>query len=433
LSRAGGISGMSALEDTGKTIVIRDRRKPNQYTTDNVIAREWLSILRVGDAFFFYSVYLSMSNKETESSWSSLRTLARYLQCGVDLIIRGNKLLEICELIHIETGDQRTSNEYYILDPPTLSDDLKERIYRRLDDILERETSVNWQAWARQVHKALDKHLSLPDIWSERRARHGGRPIKTARPENSACEPQPGLPDNGACEPQPGRMCPTTSAHVTHEQGVRDSQPEQEQGTSDHEQVTDKDQDSLLLLVQTRCRCLGITPQVIEVLTERYALTSIAQQLEWLPFRNARDPAGMLISAIQRDWTAPQVYDPEQAQTIWTEWLSPGGTNRERDSAATPAGEQADQDITILPERTVQAGEVWSRVLEELRMQMTRATYDTWLGGSEAVYLGEDDLTVRVRDEYAVEWLRTRLIGPIERTVVGIVGRPMGIRFEVQA
>jgi hypothetical protein len=424
---------MSALEDTGKTIVIRDRRKPNQYTTDNVIAREWLSILRVGDAFFLYSVYLSMSNKETESSWSSLRTLARYLQCGVDLIIRGNKLLEICELIHIETGDQRTSNEYYILDPPTLSDELKARIYRRLDDILECETSVNWQAWARQVRKALDKHLSLPDIWAERRAKHGGRPVKTARPENSGCEPQPGLPDNGACEPQPGRMCTTTSAHVTHEQGVRDSQPEQEQETSDHEQAVGKDQDSLFLLVQTRCRRLGIAPQVIEVLTEKYDLTSIVQQLEWLPFRNARDPAAMLISAIQGDWTAPPPYDPEQARTIWAEWLAPGVDDRERDTTAAPAWERVDQDTTIWPERMVQAGEVWSRVLEELRMQMTRATYDTWLGGSEAVYLGEDDLTVRVRDEYAVEWLRTRLIGPIERTVAGIVGHPVGIRFEVQA
>ena len=25
-----------------RTIIIRDRRKPNQYTTDNVIARGWL-------------------------------------------------------------------------------------------------------------------------------------------------------------------------------------------------------------------------------------------------------------------------------------------------------------------------------------------------------------------------------------------------------
>ena len=96
-----GLAG--AALDAERTIVIRDRRKPNQYTTDNVVAREWLPILRVGDAFFLYSVYLSMANRETESSWGSLRTQAEYLQCGVDLIIRGNRLLEICELLYIET------------------------------------------------------------------------------------------------------------------------------------------------------------------------------------------------------------------------------------------------------------------------------------------------------------------------------------------
>jgi hypothetical protein len=38
---------------------------------------------------------------------------------------------------------------------------------------------------------------------------------------------------------------------------------------------------------------------------------------------------------------------------------------------------------------------------------------------------------VRVRDEYAVEWLRARWLGPIERTVEGVAGRPVAIRFEV--
>jgi len=155
---------VSVSQTAEKTIVIRDRRKPNQYTTDNLLAREWLPILRVGDAFYFYSVYLSMANRETESSWSSLRTLAKYLQCSVDLIVRANKLLEICGLVYIETGNHLTSNEYYILDPPSLTPELKTRIYKRLDDLAAREASVNWQAWIKQVRKALDRHRSLPSI-----------------------------------------------------------------------------------------------------------------------------------------------------------------------------------------------------------------------------------------------------------------------------
>ena len=164
-----------------KDIVIRDRRKPYQFTTANVIAREWLPILRVGDAFFFYSIYLSMASRKTESSWSSLRTMAQYLQCGVDLIIRANKLLETCKLIHIETGNQHTSNVYYILDPPSLTPERKQQIYARLDEIGQKETSKNWQSWIKQVRRALDKHQSLPEIWAERRAKKGGWPVKTVR------------------------------------------------------------------------------------------------------------------------------------------------------------------------------------------------------------------------------------------------------------
>ena len=190
---------MTTSQSAGRTIVIRDRRKPNQYTTDTVVAREWLPILRVGDAFFFYSVYLSMANRDTESSWSSLRTLSKYLQCSVDLIIRANRLLEICELIYIETGNQCTSNEYYILDPPSLTQELKTRIQRRLDEIEEQESSRNWHSWVKQVRKALRRHRSLPGIWAEKRARRRGR----IRDGSISPPPQAVLPEKGGCDSQP--------------------------------------------------------------------------------------------------------------------------------------------------------------------------------------------------------------------------------------
>jgi hypothetical protein len=415
-----------AEQDAEKTIVIRDRRKPNQYTTDNTIAREWLPILRVGDAFFFYSVYLSMANRETESSWSSLRTLAKYLQCGVDLVIRGNKLLEICELVYVETGNQRASNEYYILDPPPLTPALCQRIARRLEEITATQHSKNWQSWVRQVRKALDRHRSLPSIWAERRAKRGGRP-KTRRPEGGVREAQAGFSENGVREPQAQHTWATTTARVKHDQTARGPQPEQEKQTSYHEQESIEERESLSLLVRTRCQYLGIGAPIVDVWLERYALHDLVQQLDWLPFRHPRDPAAMLVSAVQGGWTQPGGYEAEQAQAVWADWMSEAPSLQ----AGGPQGREEDHTQALEVADGVDARAVWAQVLAELRMQMTRATFDTWLRGSAVAGVRDNELVVRVRDGYAVDWLRARWLGPIERTVAAMVGQPVGVRFEV--
>jgi hypothetical protein len=92
-----------------------------------------------------------------------------------------------------------------------------------------------------------------------------------------------------------------------------------------------------------------------------------------------------------------------------------------------PNGEQAaNEQPLILPDIELDARQVWKAVLEELRMQMTRATFDTWLAGSQVCQVSNDGstLTVEVRDEYAVDWLRTRWLTPIERTLCGVIGQP---------
>jgi hypothetical protein len=439
-------------DDSEKTIVVRDRRKPNQYTTDNVIAREWLPILRVGDAFFFYSVYLSMANRETESSWGSLRTQAEYLQCSVDLIVRGNKLLEICELVHIETGNQYTSNEYYILDPPPLTPELCSRIRQRLKDIARQETSKNWQSWVKQVRKALDRHRSLPDIWADRRARRGGRPVKALRPdeaaeqEKGACDSQAGFQasvgggGNGDRGSQAPWLWDTYGHGVSHNQGERDSRPEQEVLTSTSQQ--DKESKEISpALVRSWLAQLGIAEATIAALEERYPIKRIMQQLEWLRYRNPRDPAAMLVSAIQGNWDSPAQAsarecsgDPDSGQDAadrtlfdWpgqetpVSFLSPG--------RAASGDANAEQDGFFLEGTSVDMRSAWAQLLSEMRMQMTRVTFDTWLGGSEVVGVQGNVVTVLVRDGYAVDWLEARWKQPIERTLSGIAGCPVDVRF----
>ena len=433
----------SLSDSADKTIVVRDRRKPNQYTTNNVIAREWLPILRVGDAFFFYSIYLSMANRETESSWGSLRTQAKYLQCGVDLIIRGNKLLEICELIYIDTGNQRTTNEYYILEPPPLTPELKARIHDRLDAIAKGETSVNWQSWVKQVRKALGRHRSLPSIWAERRSRRGGRPVKAVRAQSGVRESQPPNPEqheSPACGSQAGDSWPTSAALVAHNQAAREAQPEQDVTTSEHEQVQ-KRRESTLALVQEGCYQLGIAPAVVDIVVEQHSAEQILQQLNWLSFRNPRDPAALLVSAVQGDWErpirCPIEEDPGVSERIESPPMRvPDGAEtsamahsvgREPPFRQGPASGYG--NALVVPGIGTDARAAWDQVKDELRMQMTRATFDTWLGGTRVVDVSEAGVTVLARDAYAAEWLQARWRVPIRRTMSGILGQEMDVLF----
>jgi len=62
-------------------------------------------------------------------------------------------------------------------------------------------------------------------------------------------------------------------------------------------------------------------------------------------------------------------------------------------------------------------GEIWRKALGELQLQMTRATFDTWLRGSRVIEENGDGLTVELQHPYAVEWIDKRLRPVIERTL----------------
>lgn len=85
---------------------------------------------------------------------------------------------------------------------------------------------------------------------------------------------------------------------------------------------------------------------------------------------------------------------------------------------------------------------LWQSALGELEMQMTRATFNTWLrparllawepvhgdgsgNGSTRVILG-------VPNEYVRDWLENRLLTPIRRTLCGVAGQPVEIDFQVE-
>jgi hypothetical protein len=87
----------------------------------------------------------------------------------------------------------------------------------------------------------------------------------------------------------------------------------------------------------------------------------------------------------------------------------------------------------IIPgyKRQPEARETWQQALQQMELQMTRATFDTWLNGSRGIGYQEDDqtLVVQVKNSYAVEFLTHRLGHVIERTTKSMFGTNIPVQF----
>jgi hypothetical protein len=73
----------------------------------------------------------------------------------------------------------------------------------------------------------------------------------------------------------------------------------------------------------------------------------------------------------------------------------------------------------------------WDQVLDELQLQLPKATFDTWLKGTTAQYAG-DTLVITVANAYALDWLEHRLRPNIERAVAAVAGQPLQVTFTVK-
>ncbi len=78
------------------------------------------------------------------------------------------------------------------------------------------------------------------------------------------------------------------------------------------------------------------------------------------------------------------------------------------------------------------ANDIWHATLGELQLQMTRATFDTWVRPTHAITYQDGSMVVGVHSPYAKEWLENRLNTTIQRTVTGIVGASVEVRYVVR-
>ncbi|MBN1314152.1 MAG: chromosomal replication initiator protein DnaA [Anaerolineales bacterium] len=75
--------------------------------------------------------------------------------------------------------------------------------------------------------------------------------------------------------------------------------------------------------------------------------------------------------------------------------------------------------------------QAWQATLGELQLQMTRATYNTWVKDTRFLAHEDDLYFVTVPSAYAKDWLENRLYTTIKRTLESIMGCGLELRFVV--
>ena len=74
----------------------------------------------------------------------------------------------------------------------------------------------------------------------------------------------------------------------------------------------------------------------------------------------------------------------------------------------------------------------WQAALGELQLQMTRATFDTWVKDTSVMAYEDGEFIIGVPNAYAKDWLDNRLYAAVKRTLAQVAGRTVSLRFVVR-
>ncbi len=79
----------------------------------------------------------------------------------------------------------------------------------------------------------------------------------------------------------------------------------------------------------------------------------------------------------------------------------------------------------------MKADEIWQAALGELQLEMTRATYETWVKPTSLMSYEDGRFAIAVPNAYAQEWMQNRLLSTVKRVLTGITGRSVEVKFVV--
>ncbi len=81
----------------------------------------------------------------------------------------------------------------------------------------------------------------------------------------------------------------------------------------------------------------------------------------------------------------------------------------------------------------MEAYQAWQATLGQLQMNMSKATFDTWVRGAKFVSQKDDTFTISVQNAYVRDWLENRLTGTVTKLLSGIMNTPQKVIFQLQS
>lgn len=79
----------------------------------------------------------------------------------------------------------------------------------------------------------------------------------------------------------------------------------------------------------------------------------------------------------------------------------------------------------------MKAEQAWQAAQGQLQMEMSKASYDTWVRDAKVVTYEDGYFVIGVRNAYARDWLESRLTSTVTRLLTGIMNRTVDVRFIV--
>lgn len=76
--------------------------------------------------------------------------------------------------------------------------------------------------------------------------------------------------------------------------------------------------------------------------------------------------------------------------------------------------------------------DAWLATLGQLQIQLHRATYETWVAGSQFVAFADGVFTISVKNNYAKDWLEQRLYRLVQGSLSTIFRQQVQVKFTVQ-
>jgi len=155
---------------------------------------------------------------------------------------------------------------------------------------------------------------------------------------------------------------------------------------------------------------------------EQYGIEAVERQISWLERRDTDNPLRTLRAALKDDWSEPKPIGQAKAEPFTPAEMAVMTARMNEANEPDPAPENRPHDDPL-----------WQEVKERLRMQMTQATYDSWVRQTELVSMEGNRWLIQCDSTFAQECLEQRLNGTLTRTVNGVAGHEVALKFIVRA